>query len=72
MSAKYEEQWKPRMIRMSDELWQEIKDQAKLKNICAAEFVRLSSQKELGQKEVEILHDGEVIGVYTKSMLRRK
>jgi len=72
MSAKYKEQWKPRMIRMSDELWQGVMEQAKLQDICAAEFVRLLLQKELDMSDSEVIYKGEVIGVYTKGAKKRE
>ena len=72
MSAKYKEQWKPRMIRMPDELWQEVVEQAKLQDICAAEFVRLLLQKELDISDGEVIYRGEVIGVYTRGAKKSK
>ena len=45
---KYKEIWKPRTIRMSNKLWEEVKQKAKQLGIDASEYVRqLIKRKEL-------------------------
>jgi len=72
MINKYKEIWRGRIVRMSDQLWDEVKTQANLAGVCAAEFVRLVLAEELGKPKDNVIYDGEVIGVYRNSTKNKK
>lgn len=72
MSINHKEIWRGRIVRMSDQLWDEVKAQANLKGVCAAEFVRLALQEEFDKPEGGITHKDKVVSVYTKSEQKRK